>query len=74
MSAVDELLKEGAVYVIKNDTPTYVVLDPVQYEELRESAHEGFVAQATEALGEHRAGKSRPSSAQEIVREYGLTE
>jgi PHD/YefM family antitoxin component YafN of YafNO toxin-antitoxin module len=32
ISAVDEQLKDGPVYIIKNDEPSYVVLSRAQYE------------------------------------------
>jgi PHD/YefM family antitoxin component YafN of YafNO toxin-antitoxin module len=34
ISAVDEQLKDGPVYIIKNDEPSYVVLSNEQYERL----------------------------------------
>ncbi len=37
ISAVDKALKEGPVHVIKNDQPTYVILDEDQYQNLLEN-------------------------------------
>lgn len=72
ISAVDGPLKEGPVYVIRNDEPAYVILDPARYEELREAEHEAFVAGVRESLADYRERRVRTSTAQEVIDELGL--
>lgn len=60
------------MFVIKNDEPTYVILDPARYNELLDAAHEGFVAGVKESLEDYRAGRSRITTAQEMIDEFGL--
>jgi len=72
ISAVDAMLEEGPVYVIRNDAPAYVVLDPVLYQELQEAAHEGFVAGIQEARRELTAHKPEAVTAEQLIAELGL--
>lgn len=69
---VDPEIKEGPVFVIKNDQPRYVILDYQRYEELIEGYEEAYVARVKAALQEARAGLVRESTAQEIIDEFGL--
>ena len=72
ISAVDELLKQGPVHVIKNDEPAYVIMDLSRFEELLEAEHAAFVAGVKESLSDYRLGRMRSSTVREIVDEFGL--
>lgn len=69
---MDEALKEGPVYIIKNDRPRYVVLDEERYRELLESAEEGYVARVRASLDDVAAGRVRTSSAEDLIRKFRL--
>ena len=72
ISAVDEALKDGPVYVIKNDQPSYVVMDEAHYRELVEAQREAFLAGVRESLADLKAGRVRRSTAQELIDEFSL--
>lgn len=72
ISAVDDLVKEGAVHVIKDDRPTYVILDEAHYRELVEAQEETFRTRLAGSLDDLRHGRVRRSTAREIVEEFGL--
>ena len=54
MSALNEQLKNGPVWVIANNTPKYVVLFADDFKRLR---HEAFVDGVLESEAEYRAGQ-----------------
>ena len=68
ISAVDEQLKQGPVYVIKNDEPKYVVLTQEQYEELLEE-DQPLMERVQESLEDYEAGRFRSVTAEELIRE-----
>jgi PHD/YefM family antitoxin component YafN of YafNO toxin-antitoxin module len=72
ISAVDDLIKTGPVHVIKNDRPTYVVLDEAHFQELVEAQEETFRARLAASLDDLQAGRIRRSTAQEIIDEFDL--
>lgn len=72
ISAVDDLVKEGPVHVIKDDRPTYVILDEAHYRELVEAQEETFRARLAASLDDLRQGRIRRSTAQEIMNEFDL--
>jgi PHD/YefM family antitoxin component YafN of YafNO toxin-antitoxin module len=74
ISAVDEALKEGPVHVIKNDEPRYVIMDEAYYREMLEDQREAAVARVRAALEDVKAGRVRPTTAEELIREFGLEE
>jgi PHD/YefM family antitoxin component YafN of YafNO toxin-antitoxin module len=57
IGAVDALLCEGPVHVIKNDRPSYVILTEGQYEELVESMEEATLARVKASLEDVKAGR-----------------
>ncbi len=59
ISAVDARLEQGAVHVIKNNQPSYVVLSEEHYRELLEGYREAYVARVKASLKEVRAGRVR---------------
>ena len=59
ISAVDEALKRGPVHVIRNDRPTYVIMDESHYKELVEGYQEAAIARVKESLEDVKAGRVR---------------
>jgi len=72
ISAVDEALKEGPVYVIKNNQPQYVVLTEVRYRELIEAEDEAYTARLRKSLEDMKAGRVRRGAAEDLIRELEL--
>ncbi len=72
IGAVDEALQEGPVHIIRNDDPSYVILREDHYEELLEAQADAYRARLREALEDERAGRITGSTAEELIREFGL--
>jgi PHD/YefM family antitoxin component YafN of YafNO toxin-antitoxin module len=72
IGAVDEMIDEGPVHVIRNDRPMYVIMTEAQYEELVEARREAELAGIREALEDVKAGRVRRVSAQQLIEESGL--
>ncbi|MFA6056340.1 MAG: hypothetical protein WC769_13310 [Thermodesulfovibrionales bacterium] len=71
ISVVDEILKEkdGAVYVIKNNQPQYVVLSEDRYKELLAAENEAYMARVRSSLEDVKAGRvSRFKNAKELLK------
>jgi PHD/YefM family antitoxin component YafN of YafNO toxin-antitoxin module len=69
ISAVDELLEEGPVHVIKNNQPQYVVMTEVRYRELIEAEDEAYIARVRKSLEDVKAGRVRRfKSADELLK------
>jgi len=69
ISAVDEALKEGAVHVIRNNQPQYVVLSESRYSELIEAEDEAYNARLRKSLQDVKAGRVRRfKSADELLK------
>ena len=58
ISAVDEALRDGAVHVIKNNRPSYVVLTEAAYAELLQSSQDAARARLRESLNDLEAGRT----------------
>ena len=72
ISAVDELLERGAVHVIRNNRPQYVVITEERYQSLLESEEEATLARVRESLEDYRAGRVMSGTAEDLIRELGL--
>lgn len=73
IGAVDELLAKGAVHVIRNNQPQYVVLSEERYQDLLEDQEEAIEARVRASLEDLRAGRvQRFSSAEELIQALGL--
>ena len=59
ISAVDEVLKDGPVHVIKNNQPQYVVISEEHYNELVSAGDEAYLARVKAALVDLKAGRVR---------------
>jgi len=69
ISVVDEILKDGAVYVIKNNQPQYVVLTDDRYQELLAAENEAYLARVRASLEDVKAGRvSRFKNARELLK------
>ena len=52
ISAVDKVLEDGPVHIIKNNQPQYVVLSEERYRELVEAEDEAYNARIRESLAD----------------------
>ena len=69
ISVVDEILKDGAVHVIKNNQPQYVVLSEDRYKELLAAENEAYMARVRASLEDVKAGRvSRFKNAKELLK------
>ncbi|MGH2533398.1 MAG: prevent-host-death protein [Thermomicrobiales bacterium] len=57
ISAVDEKLQDGPVYVITRNCPRYVVMDAKQYEEWLDDRHEAYLNRVELSLADVAAGR-----------------
>lgn len=68
ISSVDKALHEGAVHVIKNNQPRYVVLSEADYAELLEAQAEAEVARIRASLEDAEAGRiTRHESVEALI-------
>jgi PHD/YefM family antitoxin component YafN of YafNO toxin-antitoxin module len=72
IQAVEDALKEGPVHIIKNDQPTFVVLDEEHYRELVEAQEEAYVARIKASLQDVKAKRVRRVTAKRLIEELGL--
>jgi len=57
ISAVDDKLRVGPVYVITRNCPRYVVMDAKQYEEWLDDRHEALLNRVELSLADVAAGR-----------------
>jgi PHD/YefM family antitoxin component YafN of YafNO toxin-antitoxin module len=57
IAAVDDLIAQGDVHVIRNNQPQYVVLSEERYQALVAEAHEAYLARVRGALEDVKAGR-----------------
>jgi PHD/YefM family antitoxin component YafN of YafNO toxin-antitoxin module len=74
ISAVDEQLKEGPVYIIKNDEPSYVVLSQQQYDDLIQECEETLEQQIRMSIEDMKEGRTRRITPDQLAEEFGLRE
>ncbi len=72
IAAVDDLIETGAVHVIRNNQPQYVVLSEGQYQELIEARDEAYVARVQASLKDLKAGRVKRGTAMDLIKELGL--
>lgn len=69
MKAVDEIIKEGPVHVIKNNKPQYVIISEDLYNELVEEQSAAYVARVRTSLEDVKAKRVRTyKNAEELLR------
>lgn len=68
IAAVDDLIAEGDVHVIRNNRPQYVVMSEERYRELLADADEAYLARLRASLAEVKEGKVRKfGTAEELL-------
>jgi PHD/YefM family antitoxin component YafN of YafNO toxin-antitoxin module len=72
ISALDDLLANGPVHVIKNNEPEYVVLTEERYLELIEAEDEAYNVRIRASLADVKAGSVKRGSAKDLIKELGL--
>jgi PHD/YefM family antitoxin component YafN of YafNO toxin-antitoxin module len=72
IQAVEDALKEGPVHIIKNDQPTFVVMDEEHYRELVEAQEQAYVARIKASLQDVKAKRVRRVTAKKLIEELGL--
>jgi len=70
--AVDGMIAQGDVHVIRNNRPEYVVLTEARYQELLAEAEEAYVSRVKASLEDLKAGRVKRGSAAELIKELGL--
>lgn len=75
ISAVDEQLKEGPVYIIRNDEPTYVVMSREQYEKFVDfEDDEPMLERLRQSVDQIESGQVEYQTAEELIKEFELEE
>ena len=59
IAAVDELIGQGDLHVIRNNQPQYVVLSEERYQELVAAEQEAYYARVRASLEDVKAGRSK---------------
>ena len=73
IAAVDSLIAQGDVHVIRNNRPEYVVLTEARYQELVAEAEEAYVARVKASLEDVKAGRVRRfTSVDELLKAIDL--
>ncbi len=73
IAAVDGLITQGDVHVIRNNRPEYVVLTEARYQELVAEAEEAYVARVKASLEDVKAGRVRKfASADDLLQAFDL--
>ena len=72
IAAVDSLIAQGDVHVIRNNRPEYVVLTEARYQEMVAEANEAYLARVKESLQDYKGGRVKRGSADELIKELGL--
>ena len=68
IAAVDEIIAQGDIYVIRNNQPQYVVLSAARYKELLEAQEDAYAARVRASLADLKAGRVRRfASADELL-------
>jgi PHD/YefM family antitoxin component YafN of YafNO toxin-antitoxin module len=69
MKAVDDLLSEGDVHVIRNNKPEYVVLTEERYQTLVAEAEEAYLARVRTSLEDVKEGRVKKfATADDLLR------
>lgn len=69
LAAVDEVIDNGDVHVIRNNQPQYVILSEARYQELVAEANEAYLARVKASLQDVKGGKvQRFATADDLLR------
>jgi PHD/YefM family antitoxin component YafN of YafNO toxin-antitoxin module len=74
IAAVDGVIAQGDVHVIRNNRPEYVVMTEARYQEMVAEAEEAYVARVKASLEDVKAGRVWRGSAADLIKELGLTD
>jgi PHD/YefM family antitoxin component YafN of YafNO toxin-antitoxin module len=74
IAAIDGLIAQGDVHVIRNNRPEYVVMTEARYQEMVAEAEEAYVARVKASLEDVKAGRVKRGSAADLIKELGLTD
>jgi PHD/YefM family antitoxin component YafN of YafNO toxin-antitoxin module len=69
IAAVDELIANGAVHVIRNNQPQYVILSEARYQALLEAEDDAYTARVLASLEDLRNGRVQRGTAAELLKE-----
>jgi len=72
IAAVDGLIAQGDVHVIRNNRPEYVVLTEARYQEMVAEVNEAYLARVKGSVQDYKAGRAKRGSADELIKELGL--
>lgn len=73
IAAVDGLIAQGDVHVIRNNRPEYVVMTEARYQELVAEVEEAYVSRVKASLEDVKAGRVRRfTSVDELLRALDL--
>lgn len=72
LAALDDLIVNGDVHLIRNNRPEYVVLTEARYQELVADAEEAHVARVKASLEDLKAGRIKRGCAVDLIKELGL--
>ena len=72
IAAVDDLIANGDLHVIRNNQPQYVVLSEVRYQELIVAEQEASYARIRASLEDVREGRVRRGTADDLIKELKL--
>lgn len=69
IAALDDIIANGDVHIIRNNQPQYVVLSEERYQELVAEANEAYLARVRSSLKDVKAGKvMKFTSADELLK------
>lgn len=68
IAAVDDLIADGPVYIIRNNRPQYVVLTEARYRELLEAQEEAYEARIRASLEDLKAGRVTRGTAEDLIK------
>jgi PHD/YefM family antitoxin component YafN of YafNO toxin-antitoxin module len=72
LAAIDEVIDEGDVYIIRNNKPQYVVILEARYQELLEAQEEAYEARIRASLEDLKAGRVTRGTAEDLIRQLNL--
>ena len=72
IAAVDDLITKGAVHVIRNNQPQYVVLLEARYQALLDAEDEAYTARVMASLEDLRTGRVQRGTAEELLKELDV--
>ena len=72
ISAVDQLLENGPVHIVKHNAPAYVVMTEEYYQELFAIQEAAYLNRIQESLAEYKSGKVKKGSADDLLKDLGI--